>query len=79
VLFDRGDELSLAHPARPRDAKLLRDLLQVRNEQLREVTDRSALRPGGGGGTLSADGRVTDGGVLGRGSRVAEEFGGVAH
>jgi hypothetical protein len=57
----------------------MRDLLQVRNEQLREVTDRAALRPGRGGGTFSAGGRMTDGGILGRGGRVAEEFGGVAH
>jgi hypothetical protein len=57
----------------------MRDLLQVRNEQLREVTDRAALRPGRGGGTFSAGGRMTDGGILGRGGRVAKEFGGVAH
>jgi hypothetical protein len=42
----------------------MRDLLQVRNEQLREVTDRAALRPGRGGGTFSAGGRMTDGRVL---------------
>jgi hypothetical protein len=79
VLFDRGDQLPLAHPARSGDTKLMRDLLQVRNEQLGEVTDRAALRPGRGGGTFSADGRMTDGGIPGRGNRVAEEFGGVAH
>jgi hypothetical protein len=79
VLFDRGDQLALAHPTSSGDAELVGDLLQVRNEQLREVTDRAALRPGRGGGTFSADGRMTDGGIPGRGNRVTEEFGGVAH
>jgi len=45
VLLDRGDQLPLAHPTRSGDAQLLRDLLQVRNEQLGKVTDRAALRP----------------------------------
>jgi hypothetical protein len=64
VRSDRGDQLALAHPTRSGDAQLMRDLLQVRNEQLREVTDRAALRPGRGGGTFSAGGRMTDGRVL---------------
>jgi hypothetical protein len=45
VLFDRGDQLSLPHAARSGDAELLSNLLQVGNEQLREVTDRTALWP----------------------------------
>jgi hypothetical protein len=81
VLFDRGDQLSLPHAARSGDAELLSDLLQVGNEQLREVTDRTALWPGrgGGGGTFWADGRLTDGGILRRGNRACKEFGGVTH
>jgi hypothetical protein len=79
VLFDRGDQLPLPHAARSGDAELLSDLLQVGNEQLREVTDRTALWPGRGGGTFWADGRLTDGGILRRGDRARKEFGGVAH
>jgi hypothetical protein len=79
VLLDRGDQLTLAHAARSGDAELRCDLLQVGHEQLGEVTDRTALRPGGGGGTFWTGGRLTDGGILRRGGRARKEFGGVAH
>jgi hypothetical protein len=77
-LLDRGDKLPLPHPPRPRDAKLLRDPLQIRDEQLGKVASRAARCPRRGG-SLGAGGRMTDGGVLGRGGRAVEDFGGVAH
>jgi hypothetical protein len=45
VLLYRGDQLALPHATRSGDAELLSDLLQVGNEQLREVNDRTALWP----------------------------------
>jgi len=81
VLFYGGDQLALPHAARSGDAELLSDLLQVGNEQLREVTDRTALWPRhGDNGSFRADGRLAGEGFPGRGGRrVTEEFGGVAH
>jgi hypothetical protein len=41
-LLDRGDEIPLPHPARPGNAKLLRDALQISDEQLGKVADVTA-------------------------------------
>jgi hypothetical protein len=73
--LNRGNQLTLPHASRTRDAHLLGDPLKLGYEQGRKSGAGSAARLGG-----SAIGRRgTDGGSLGRRRCASEEFGGIAH